>query len=66
MMANFSQLPFTCSQEEDSMGSEKKFSPPKQSESAFMTYIQHPSSTSTTCENNLEADGKGTEEHEDY
>ena len=71
-MAGFSQLPFTCSQDEDYMGSEKNFSPGTQSESAFKPYFQEPSSTSRIlvgeiqpCDNNLDVGGKEAQDEED-
>jgi hypothetical protein len=46
-MAGYSQLLFTCSQDEDYVGSENFFQPPNQfPTSAFRSYIQNPSSTS--------------------
>ena len=71
-MAGFSQLPFTCSQDEDYVGSEIFFSPGTQSESAFKPYFQEPSSTSRLlvgeikpCDNNLDVRGKEVQDEED-
>ena len=71
-MAGFSQLLFTCSQDEDYVGSEKKFSLRTQSENAFKPYFQEPSSTSRLLvgeiqlrDNNSDVGGKEAQDEED-
>ena len=71
-MAGFSQLPFTCSQDEDYVGSETFFSNGTQSESAFKPYFQEPSSTSRLlvgeiqlCHKNLDVGEKEAQDEED-
>ena len=71
-MARFLQLPLTCSQDEDYVGSEIFFSPGTQSESAFKPYFQEPSSTSRLLvgeiqlyDNNLDVGGKEAQDEED-
>ena len=70
-MAGFSQLPFTCSQDEDYVGSEIFFSPGTQSE-CFQALLSRATSTSRLlvggiqpCDNNLDVGGKEAQDEED-